>query len=398
VWWVVGAGAVALIASVGGLSNLAKVIAYSWAGDQLDDAITNNNAAMVIGAWRSFLVIGLAALIVWMMDRRNLATRVAGWAFVGLLAVDFFSVEKQYFIFSPRASTLYASDPALEYVRRQPEPGRVLSETLVRSYRPDPMLHYDGAMALGIRLALGYHGNEIGRFQHLCGATPDTRCEPQVVFSPMFWRHENVQYLYTNADTAQIKQIFSTPIAKLVGPVQDAGGNAVYLYKLPGENPLAWLAPVFVKAPEDQIFAAVLNPQFDATRVAVLDINSRIQAQQITAPPPPLPTPVRTTSYAPGVIELQIDSSPPAGSALVVSENYFSGWTATVDGRPAPTDRVDYNLIGVQLPANANRVELRFNDPAYQRGKVVTLLAIAVSLALLIFGVVAERRKQPVPA
>jgi uncharacterized membrane protein YfhO len=83
---------------------------------------------------------------------------------------------------------------------------------------------------------------------------------------------------------------------------------------------------------------------------------------------------------------------------LVVSENYFSGWTATVDGRPAPTDRVDYNLIGVQLPANANRVELRFNDPAYQRGKVVTLLAIAVSLALLIFGVVAERRKQPVPA
>jgi hypothetical protein len=398
VWWVVGAGAVALIASVGGLSNLAKVIAYSWAGDQLDDAITNNNAAMVIGAWRSFLVIGLAALIVWMMDRRNLATRVAGWAFAGLLAVDFFSVEKQYFIFSPRASTLYASDPALEYVRRQPEPGRVLSETLVRSYRPDPMLHYDGAMALGIRLALGYHGNEIGRFQHLCGATPDTRCEPQVVFSPMFWRHENVQYLYTNADTAQIKQIFSTPIAKLVGPVQDAGGNAVYLYKLPGENPLAWLAPVFVKAPEDQIFAAVLNPQFDATRVAVLDINSRIQAQQITAPPPPLPTPVRTTSYAPGVIELQIDSSPPAGSALVVSENYFSGWTATVDGRPAPTDRVDYNLIGVQLPANANRVELRFNDPAYQRGKVVTLLAIAVSLALLIFGVVAERRKQPVPA
>jgi hypothetical protein len=260
------------------------------------------------------------------------------------------------------------------------------------------MLRYDGPMALGVRLALGYHGNEIGRFQHLCGATPDTRCEPQIVFSPMFWRHENVQYLYTNADTTQIKQLFSVPIAKIVGPVQDAGGNAVYLYKLPGENPLAWLARVFVKAPEDQIFAAVLNPQFDPTRVAVLDTNSRIAGQQITAPPPPLPTLVRTTSYAPGVIQLQIDSSPPAGSALVVSENYFSGWTARVDGRPASTDRVDYNLIGVQLPANAKRVELRFNDPAYQRGKVVTLLAVAAGLAFLIFGVVAERRQQPVPA
>jgi hypothetical protein len=377
---------------------MARVIASSWAGDQLDDAITNNNAAVVIGAWRSFLVVGLAALIVWMMNRRNLAARAAGWAFVALLAVDFFSVEKQYFIFSPQASMLYASDPALEYVRRQPQPGRVISEVLAPTYRPDPMLHNDGPMAHGIRLALGYHGNEIGRFQHLCGATPDTRCEPQIVFSPTFWRHENVQYLYTNADTEQIKQIFSAPIAKLVGPVQDAGGNAVYLYKLPGENPLAWLAPVFVKAPEDQIFAAVLNPQFDPTRVAVLDTNSRIPAQQIAAPPPPLSSPVHVTGYAPGVIQLQIDSSPPAGSALIVSENFFPGWTATVDGKPAPTDRVDYNLIGVQLPANAKRVVLRFDDAAYQRGKVITLLALAGGIVILVFGVVTDRRRQQVPA
>ena len=283
-------------------------------------------------------------------------------------------------MFSPRASMLYASDPALDYVRRQPEPGRVLSETLVRVVpRQIRCFTTMGRWCSAIRLALGYHGNEIGRFQHLCGATPDTRCEPQIVFSPMFWRHENIRYMYTNVDTAQIR-------ADLLGADREArrtrsgcAGNAVYLYRLPGENPLAWLAPVFVKAPEDQIFAAVLNPQFDATRVAVLDTNSRIAAQQITAPPPSLPTPVRTTSYAPGVIQLQIDSSPPAGSALIVSENYFSGWTATVDGRPAPTDRVDYNLIGVQLPANAKRVELRFNDPAYQRGKVITLLAIAAA-------------------
>ena len=392
-WWLAAAGAIAFLASVGGLTNMAKVIAYSWAGDQLDDAIASNNAALFIGAWRSLLVIALAALIVWMMDRRRLAARAAGWAFVGLLAVDFFSIEKQYFQFSSRASKLYASDPALDFVRQQPEPGRMLAFPLAQLTTRDVMLLYDGPMANDVRLATGYHGNEIGRFQHLCGGTPDTRCQPQIVFSPMWWRHENVQYLYTNADTAAIKQIFTGPVTKLVGPVQDAGGNTVYLYKLPGENPLAWLAPVFVKAPEDQIASAMLNPQFDPTRVAVLDTNSRIPAQEITAPPPPLSTPVRVTSYAPGVIQLSIDSSPPAGSALIVSENYFPGWTATVDGRSAPIDRVDYNLIGVQLPANAKRVELRFNDPAYQRGKAITLLAIIASVALLVFGVVTDRRK-----
>ena len=393
-WWLAAAGAIALLASFGGLTNLAKVIASSWAGDQLDDAIASNNAAVVIGAWRSFLVIALAALIVWMMDRRNLAARAAGWAFVGLLVVDFFSVEKQYFMFSPRASKLYASDPALDYLRRQPEPGRVITEPLVRMTQADPMLHNDGPMAHGVRLALGYHGNEIGRFQHLCGATPDTRCDPRIVFSPMFWRHENVQYLYTNADTDAIKSIFTAALTKLVGPVTDAGGITVYLYELPGDNPLAWLAPVFVKAPEDQIFAAVLNPQFDPTRVAVLDTNSRIPAQQITAPPPALTIPVRVISYAPGAIQMQLASSPPAGTALIVSENYFPGWTASVDGRPALTDRAQYNLIGVQLPANAKRIDLRFNDPAYQRGKVITLLALLAAVGLLIFGVVSDRRQR----
>src|SRR5207253_10346287 len=86
--WLAAAGAVALLASFGGLTNMAKVIASSWAGDQLDDAIASNNAAVVIGAWRSLLVVALAALVVWMMNRRNLASRAAGWAFVGLLAVD----------------------------------------------------------------------------------------------------------------------------------------------------------------------------------------------------------------------------------------------------------------------------------------------------------------------
>jgi len=159
------------------------------------------------------------------------------------------------------------------------------------------------------------------------------------------------------------------------------------------DNPLAWLAPVFVKAPEDQIFAAVLNPQFDPTRVAVLDTNSRIPAQQITAPPAPLKIPVRVTSYAPGAIKLQLDSSPPAGSALIVSENYFPGWTASVDGRPAVTDRVQYNLIGVQLPANAKVIDLRFNDPAYQRGKAITFVMLLAAIGWLLFGVVGDRRR-----
>ena len=399
VWWLAGTGVIALLASIGGITNLAKVIAASWAGDQLDDFIASNNAAVVVGAWRSFLVVGMAALLVWLLDRRRLDRKSVGIALVALVALDFFSVEKQYFLFSPRASKLFASDPALEYVRNQPEPGRVLNEPLSRPSSVDPMLHFDGPMAHGIRMTTGYHGNEPGRFQQLCGASPGTRCDPRKIFSPSFWRHENVRYLYTNVDSAAVHEFFVPTLGvpepkKVLGPVPDAAGNQVYLYRLAGDNPLAWLATAFVKAPEADALKAVLDPLFDPTRIAILDTNSTIPAQEITAPPAPTPTPVHVTRYAPGEIQLQIESPPPAGTALVVSENYFPGWTATVDGRAAPVDRAEYNLIGVQLPAGAKEVSLHFDDAAYERGKLITLLALLGCAVLIVLGIMSGRRGQ----
>ena len=390
--WLIGAGVVALLASIGGFTNLARVISASW-GAEVDEKIDANSAAVIIGAWRSFLVIALAALLAWMMDRRRLDARAAAWAFIGLLAIDLFSVEKQYWLFSPRASVLYHTDPALEYTKQQPEPGRVLTYPF-RGI--DQMLLYDGPMSHGIRLVTGYHGNEIGRYQHLCGGSPDTRCDERILFSPSFWRHENVRYLYTDADTSAIRQISAAlelpPLQLLVGPVTDAAGAIVYLYRLPGDNPPAWLAPVFVKAPADQALAAVLNPQFDPTRVAVLDTNSQIPAKQLQTLPPALSIPARVTHYAPGDIQVELASSPPAGTALIVSENYFPGWTALADGRSARVDRVQYNLIGVELPAGTKRIDLRFDDRAYERGKVVTLVAMAIALSLIVIGMLTPRR------
>ena len=83
-------------------------------------------------------------------------------------------------------------------------------------------------------------------------------------------------------------------------------------------------------------------------------------------------------------------------SALIVSENYFPGWTAQVDGRAAPVERTQYNLIGVQLPEGAKSVSLHFDDAAYETGKVVTLLALAGAVVLAGAGLVADRRRREI--
>jgi uncharacterized membrane protein YfhO len=77
----------------------------------------------------------------------------------------------------------------------------------------------------------------------------------------------------------------------------------------------------------------------------------------------------------------------------VVSENYYPGWRATVDGKPAAIGRADYTLIGVELPAGARSVDLNFTSPAYERGKAITWLAIALGFLMLGAGMWLDRRR-----
>jgi uncharacterized membrane protein YfhO len=77
----------------------------------------------------------------------------------------------------------------------------------------------------------------------------------------------------------------------------------------------------------------------------------------------------------------------------VVSENYYPGWRATISGQDAPVVRTNYNLIGVPLPVGAREVRLHFTDPAYEAGKMITILALLASIAAIIGGIVLQRRR-----
>jgi hypothetical protein len=103
-------------------------------------------------------------------------------------------------------------------------------------------------------------------------------------------------------------------------------------------------------------------------------------------------------SYAPGHIALSLSEPAPKGSALVVSENFYPGWRAIVDGKPAAVERADLTLIGVPLPEGAKQVELNFSSDSYQRGKEITLAALAISLVAIIAGLFVPRLPGGTPA
>jgi hypothetical protein len=136
-----------------------------------------------------------------------------------------------------------------------------------------------------------------------------------------------------------------------------------------------------------------LNERFDVRRAALFDTSANISASaNVQALPPPLSVTASVRHYEPGRVQIDLSAPAPPGSSLLVSENYYPGWQATADGKPARIGRADLTLIGVELPTGARNVELNFTSGAYERGKTITWLAIALALLMLGAGVWRDRR------
>ena len=385
VGWAAAAVLIALLATGGALTN----VGLGLASPDVATLVEQNAAALTIGAWRSLVAVAAVLGVLLASGRGRVRAPVAGALVATVVSLDLWSVLRTYWQFVPPASRTFAADPTITYLRAQTDSGRVLALPLRSDIAlgRDPFLLYDALMANDVRLTLGYHGNELGRYQELYGGE-GRRAN---VADPNFWRLTNTRFLYTNGPDLPIPGA-----VRVAGPVRNAFGTMVYLYRLPGDNPPAWVTPLAVKAPDDNVLATVLDPRFDVGRVALFDTSAAVPTQPVPAQlPAPLDLRVRVGARQPGHITFALDRPAPAGATLVVSENYYPGWRARVDGQPAAVGRADLTLIGVPLAAGARAVELTFTSPRYERGRAVTLAALTAALLLIVGGVVVDRRRRP---
>lgn len=348
-----------------------------------------NAPAVLMGSLRVAAIALAVAGLAWWTGRQRPAPAMAGGLLIAVVALDLWSVGRNYWMFSEGATTLYASDAAIDAVKADGQPGRVLALGFQGGgeiARRDPFLGGSALMAHEIRDVLGYHGNELGRYRRLIEAAGNG-----VTGNPNFWALTNSRFLYTN-----LAELPLEGAQKLAGPTRNAAGSAVHLYRLPGEQPYAWVVPLRVKADDDQTLATVLDPRFDLRRAAIFPTESPVdapRADQTTELPGALDgVRTRVVRYAPGDVELAIEGDVPAGATLLVSENFYPGWQAEVDGKAAVMDRADFVISGVVLPAGARSVTLRFDNQMVHTGQTITLLAVLIGVLWIGAGVIQERR------
>lgn len=381
---------IALLATSGALTSIAE----TFADPRLAGVPAENRSNLIVGAWRSLLFVALLGGAAILYDAGKLPLRAVLIAIPLLVGADLWSVARNYFRFSPPADVLYASDPSLEFLRAHSDSGRVVAIPVGGEgmANRDPLLGGDALMIHRIRASTGHQGNELQRWVEL--AQNKSPAPPQTVGSPQWRRLTNTRYWLTNAPLPEEIPGFNTRMALRVGPVRNALGSTAYVYEFLENNPPAWVTPSYVEAPPDAIYNTVLDPRFDMDRAALFDSTEAVQGAALRELPEPLAIRASVERPDPEAIVVRLDGPAPAGSALVVSENWYPGWTAVVDGRETPTARVNYAFIGVPLAEGAREIRLTFADPAYATGKVITLAALVVCLAIALAGIVMERRRR----
>jgi len=80
-----------------------------------------------------------------------------------------------------------------------------------------------------------------------------------------------------------------------------------------------------------------------------------------------------------------IDANLTRRGIVVLGDNWYPGWKATVDGKDADVERVDYVLRGTVAGPGRHRIEYRYQPASWRIGWILSLLALLVLMAAILW-------------
>jgi hypothetical protein len=197
------------------------------------------------------------------------------------------------------------------------------------------------------------------------------------------WELLNVKYVITWREELYVP---STLIYQ--EPAED---GTTYVHRLDEVGSRAWLVTQAEIADDATILEKIADPTFDHWHVALLEPGTESYLEQINQSAndepaqdklsPITPHVSLLTYHSPQLISAQVESPTPA--LLILSETYYPGWQATIDGQPAPLLRADYVLRAVPVPAGEHTVKLTFRPLSFTIGTGISILTVIILLLFL---------------
>ena len=376
----ISAGVVALLGVAGAFGSIALAWAQGHQAEYGINIVTAATAAQDAIRWGSVgSAVGLALVVgvgLAYLDGRVTA-RVFPALLILLVGADLWRAGHGFWHWSRPETQQIASDDVIRAVSRTPLPYRL--------YDPLDVYPRDALMAHDVPQVTGYHGNHLQTYLDLIGGEGE---QTNLRRSLHLWRLLAVRY-FVYPDTLRVPGFHP-----VLGPVRTGLGQQAYLYEADTVPPYARVVPAAVKVEPDRIVPTLMDPRLDFDRLVLFDTAQHVNPLPVTEMPAPSPSHATLTHWAPGRMSISLEPAPPAPGYVLVAENWYKDWRATVDGAPAAVYRGDRTLITVPVPAGARRVDLVFVADDYRTGRTATLASLLVLAVGLVAPPLWRRRRR----
>jgi len=290
------------------------------------------------------LFVLTTALVAWRVSLPPGNGRGLGWGFaaLALVAFDLFTVNSAAYNAAP--DPRYPDTPIVQAIQNDHDVFRVADEGKMPG-------HF--GIAYNLEEIGGISPLRVARYADLLDNLPEET----------LWPLLNVRYVITGRPGFANADVVATD-------------GETRLLRLKSALPRAWLAGApIVNADDRAVLDAMQSESFDPRAIVYV------------AEPPPFPltprnaiTPVTFEMRAPEHLVLSVDT--PIDQLLVLSEVYYPGWRATVDGVETPILRADVALRAVPVRAGAHRVEMIFDPWSVKLGIAVTVATLVVIMVV----------------
>jgi hypothetical protein len=156
----------------------------------------------------------------------------------------------------------------------------------------------------------------------------------------------------------------------------------VTVYENPSAYPRAFVVPEAVLTPDGTAAIARLRDgPLDPRRQVVVESPPAGGLGPFAGTPP-----TDATIVAEGTAVIDVEANAPAGGFLVLTDPFYPGWRAYVDGDETPILRADYLFRAVALAPGNHVVRFIFTPSSLQRGLELSLAGLIIALGAVLVG------------
>ena len=327
--------------------------------------VSDRESLMRSDAFRSLVLILLAAGLMWAWISNKIKDFVFYPILILLVIFDMFGVDKRYFnndnfVSKSESEDVFAPTALDTQILQDKSIYRVLDGASQQGFSNDSKASYYHK-SLG-----GYHGAKLRRYQEVI--------ENQ--FS------KNNMAVFNMLNTKYFTQ-----------PAQQQGGQPTVAQN-PDACGNAWFVKEFklVKNADEEMKSL---DKFNPKQTAFIDQRFADQVNNLKIAFDSTANSIKLTDYKLNL--MTYESNAKTDQLAIFSEIYYRGnldWKAYVDGVYKPHLRANYILRGMVVPAGKHKIEFKFMPESVAKGNTVDLIASILMVGLLGFAVFFEVKRK----